>query len=122
VLDPRLVPMPASPISRSIGRAAERLPGLRRLPVMRLLILGEVVLLARTHIERLTPKERRRLVVLMRTARGRPSTLSSREHDELQSLIQKAEPRMFVGEAVERLSPVPLPRGVRTRLRGELDP
>ena len=33
-----------------------------------------------------------------------------RERDELSELLAKVEPREFVGEAADRLSPVPLPK------------
>ncbi len=102
--------MPPSITSRTAGRVAKRVPGLRRLPVMRLLLLGEVVLLARDHIERLTPRERRRLVVLLRDARGRPSRLQGGHRDELEALIAKADPKLFAAEAAAKLSPVPLPK------------
>lgn len=92
------------------GRVASHVPGLKRLPVLKLLMLGEVVLLAREHYERLTPQERRRLVVLLRDARGRPSTLSSRERDELEAIVAKAEPRLFAVEAADMVSPLPLPK------------
>ncbi len=88
---------------------AERTPLLKRLPVVRLLLLGEVILLARDHYERLSPKERRRLVVLLREAKGRPSQLSDRQRDELQAIIAKAEPKLFAAQAADRLSPVGLP-------------
>ena len=106
--------MPASPLVRRLGRAAEHAPGLRRVPVMRLLVLGEVAMLARAHIERLDPPERRRFVVLMRQARGRPSNLNERQRDELQDLIAKADPKLFAREAAEKLSPVRLPKRLRT--------
>lgn len=105
--------MPSDFVLRAAARASRRLPGLRRLPVMRLLMLGEVALLARDHIERLTPAERRRLVVLVRDARGRRRNLTQRERDELETLIAKAEPKLFAAEAAEKLSPVPLPRRMR---------
>jgi hypothetical protein len=76
---------------------------------MRLLALGELAIVARDHIERLEPRERRRLVVLMTRARGRPSTLTRRERVELAALVAKAEPKLFARLAAERLSPVPLP-------------
>lgn len=82
---------------------------------MRLLLLGEVVLLARSHIERLEPRERRRLVVLMREARGRPRNLGPGDRQELQSLVAKAEPKLFAAEAVQKLSPVPLPKRLRPK-------
>ena len=87
-----------------------RIPGLRRLPVFKLLAIGEVVLLARSHLRKLTPDERRRFVALMREGRGRPSNLSQRERDELGALVAKAEPRLLAGTIAQKLSPVPLPR------------
>lgn len=104
--------MPSSLPAQLAARAARRLPYLKRLPILRLLALGEIVLLARDHVEKLSPPERRRLVVLLRAGHGRPSNLSRRERDELEALVAKAEPRAFAGAAVEKLSPVPLPRRV----------
>jgi hypothetical protein len=83
---------------------------LRRVPVLRLLAAAEVAVLARDHLRRLTPGERRRLVALLRTGRGRPSNLSEGDRDELAGLVAKVQPRLLAGEAAERLSPVPLPR------------
>lgn len=88
---------------------------LRKLPVMRLLLLGEVVLILRNHVELLTPRERRRLVVLLRDAHGRPRNLGERERQELETLIGKAEPKLLAAEAAEKLSPVPLPKRFRPR-------
>lgn len=82
---------------------------------MRLLVLGEVAILARDHIERLEPSERRRLVVLMRDARGRPRNLSAKQREELEQLIAKAEPKLFAAAAAQKLSPVPLPKRFRPR-------
>jgi hypothetical protein len=89
-----------------------RLPGLRRLPVLKLLAVGEIALLARTHITKLDPVERRRFVELMRAGRGRPRNLSQEERDELATLVAKAEPRLFAGLVADKLSPIPLPRRV----------
>lgn len=80
--------------------------------MFKLISIGEIALLARSHYQRLDPPERRRLVELMRTARGRPSSLSGADRDELERLIAKTEPRLFAGLAADRLSPVPLPRRV----------
>src|SRR5215469_14672092 len=101
--------MPVSRMSRTVGHAAGRVPGLRRVPVLRLLLIGEVLMLARDHFERLTPKERRRLVLLLREAKGRPSKLGEREHAELQDLLAKAAPLVFAAAAAQKLSPVPVP-------------
>jgi hypothetical protein len=103
--------MPTSLLSQTVGQVAGRVPGLRRLPLMRLLLLGEVVLLLKTHIERLTPAERRRLLVLLRDARGRPGRLSAIERSELERLIAKAEPMVLASAAAQKLSPFPFPGG-----------
>ncbi|PZS08042.1 MAG: hypothetical protein DLM64_13465 [Solirubrobacterales bacterium] len=104
--------MPSPLVNRAIGAAAHRIPGLSRLPVMRLLALGEVVLLAREHVVKLEPGERRRLVELVRRGRGRPRNLSSEERTELSRLIAKTDPRLFAGLVADKLSPVRLPRRV----------
>jgi hypothetical protein len=80
--------------------------------VLKLLAVGEIALLARSHIRRLDPDERRRMIELLRKGRGRSSNLSGSERDELQRLIAKTEPRLLVGLAADKLSPVPLPRRV----------
>ena len=106
--------MPNSRFAQVAGLAAKRIPVLRNVPVMRLLMLAEVAMLARDHIERLTPRERRRLVVLVRDARGRPKhNLSEREREELEGLIAKADPKLLASEAAQRLSPVPIPKRFR---------
>jgi hypothetical protein len=102
--------MPSSLTIMTLGKAAERVPGLRRVPVVRLLSLAELALLARDHMARLSPHERRRLISLVRLGRGRRSRLTGAERRELESLLAKLEPRLLVGEAIDRLSPVPLPR------------
>jgi hypothetical protein len=111
--------MPSPFVNQALGQVARRLPYLKRLPIMRLLALGEIMVLAKEHLEKLEPNERRRLVVLLRDARGRPRNLSRREREELEALIDKAEPRLFAGSAAEKLSPVPLPGSV---VRGRRHP
>lgn len=96
-------------VTKTLGRTAERVPGLRRIPIVRLLAIGEIAVLARDHITRLDPGERRRLLVLLRNSHGRPSNLSARQHRELESLIAKLEPRLFAGAAMDKISPVSLP-------------
>ena len=96
--------------TRAIAHGVSSVPGLKRLPVLKLLAVGEIALLARTHLTKLSATERRRFVELMRQGRGRPSRLSEPERDELQRLVAQAEPRLFAGEVADKLSPVPLPR------------
>jgi len=93
-----------------LARTAQRIPGLKRVPIMKLLALGEIAVLAREHFSKLEPAEWRRLAELVRTGRGRPSNLSARQRRELETLVAKAEPRLFAGEVVGKLAPVPIPK------------
>lgn len=79
---------------------------MRRLPVARLIALGELALLAREHAMRLDPQERHRVVELLRHAHGRPSKLSARERRELGKLVAKAEPQLFARAAAVKLRPM----------------
>lgn len=102
--------------SKLVERATSRVPGLRRLPVAKLLVLGEIVLLAHDHVVQLEPHERRRILHLVRVGHGRPRNLSPSERNELRDLLAKVEPRLLAGEVADKLSPVKLPgRIVRGR-------
>jgi hypothetical protein len=80
----------------SLGRA------LRTVPAARLVVLGELLLLAREHLAKLEPHERRRIVELVRRGRGRPRNLTDRDRRELARLVEKAEPREFLRSAAKR--------------------
>ena len=99
--------MPAGRLTHAIVRAAGRVPGLKRVPLMTLIAIGEIALLAHDHLSRLTPQERRRLMHLLRIAKGRPSHLRPDERNELAALVAKAEPRLFMSAVADRFSPVP---------------
>jgi hypothetical protein len=86
---------------------------LGRVPVGRVLAAAELVALARQHLAKLEPSERRRVLELLRAARGRPANLSQRQRRELSALIAKAEPGAFVSGAIEKVTGVPLRRGGR---------
>ncbi len=107
---PRLDSVPSGLVNMTLGRAAGRVPGLRRVPVMKLLAAAELALLTRDHVQRLTPLERRRLITLVRVGRGRRTRLTGEERGELEHLLGKLEPRLLMGHAIDRLSPMPLPR------------
>lgn len=102
--------MPSRRAGRAIELITRRIPGLRVIPVVKLLAAAEIVLIARDHIEKLQPHERRRVVELLRAGRGRPRNLSAAERYELQELVAKAEPRLLLGLIADELSPVRLPR------------
>jgi hypothetical protein len=69
-------------------------------------VIAELAMLAKAHYERLTPAERRRLVTLVKNAKGWPQNLTERERRELKKLVAKVEPKAFADEAVQRFSPV----------------
>jgi tellurite resistance protein len=77
----------------------------RLLPIARVLAIAQLALLAKRHLDRLTPKERRRLVELVRKGRS----LSTRERRELRALTARLQPKAFAWSAVDHMSPVPLP-------------
>ncbi|MEA2135674.1 MAG: hypothetical protein QOC68_3583 [Solirubrobacteraceae bacterium] len=79
---------------------------LRRLPFFKLLAIGQVVLLARNHVNRLTPAERAELAALLR----RGWKLDASERRELREVLRKLEPRAFAVGAADRFSPIPLPK------------
>ncbi len=101
--------MAANRSGRIVERVTRRVPGLRQVPVVKLLAAAEVVLIARDHIDKLEPAERRRILELVRIGRGRPQKLSEAQREELHALMEKAEPRLFVGEVADKLSPIKLP-------------
>lgn len=102
--------MPPRTVTHTLGHAIEHVPGLRWVPVVKLLAAAELALLAHDHLVRLTPAERRRLLVLVRTGRGRRSRLTPGQRGELESILFKLAPRQLMGDAVDRLSPLHLPR------------
>jgi hypothetical protein len=107
----------ATPAHRLAERAA-RLPVLRRLPAAKLLILAEVILVAREHFEKLDASDRQRLLTLLRVGRGRQRNLRPREREELRALVAKAEPRLFLVPLAEKLSPVSLPKALVRAIGG----
>jgi hypothetical protein len=93
-------------VRHGLPKAAARIPGLKRLPVVKLLAIGEMASVTRRHLQQLDKGERRRLAKLVR----RGPRLSAAERDELRGLVAKLDLRALAGSAVERISPVPLPR------------
>ncbi len=79
---------------------------LRRMPVFRLLAIGETILLARRHFQRLDANDRRRLRELVRRGRG----MTPAERDELRRILARLDPRAFAFATANAFSPVRLPR------------
>jgi hypothetical protein len=100
-----------NPLTKSVARIGV----LKKIPVARMLVLAELLVLLREHMSKLEPHERRRLLELVRRGRGRPSSLSARERRELSALLAKAEPRAFVNLAAQKVTGIPVPGGKRGR-------
>ena len=83
-----------------------KVPLVRRIPIARLIIVAELAMLAGEHVGRLEPRERRRILELLRRGRGRPSNLSQRERAELAMLVAKAEPKLFARAVAKKFSPI----------------
>jgi hypothetical protein len=90
----------------------------RGVPVARLLLIADVAMLARRHLGKLERSQRRRLLTLLLRTRGRPGSLTAAERRELVYLSAKLEPRLLLGTAVKRLSPVPVPKRLLYGRRG----
>ena len=90
--------------------ASKLLQSYRAIPMAKLLTAAQLVMLARRHWLRLEPHERRRMFTLVRIATGRRGRLTPAERFELARLIAKADPKLFAGLVVQKLSPVPFPK------------
>lgn len=99
-------------VTNTVEKVAHKVPALKYVPVARLVIVAELILMTRDHLMLLTPGERHRLYELVRIGHGRKSRLTASERTELESLIAKLETRGLAGDAINRLSPMPLPRRI----------
>lgn len=104
----RVVGMAGFPL-KPIGKGARFAP---------MLTAAELAWLASQHVGRLDSSKRRRLIALVRKSRGRPGALSKAERAELSALLVALEPRLFVGSALKKLSPMPLPKCLLFGARG----
>jgi hypothetical protein len=91
----------------------------RGVPVAGLLSAAQVARLARDHVAKLDPGERRRLLRLIAKLRRGTGTLSDSERRELGVLVTKLEAQAFAGSALAQLSPVPLPKRLLQRPKGK---
>lgn len=102
--------MPPGYVTKSVAAAARHVPGVKRIPVLKLLAAAELALLTHDHVRRLDRDERHRLIELIRIGKGRRRNLTDDQREELAALIAIMEPRLLAGHAVDKLSPLPLPR------------
>ena len=83
---------------------------LRKVPLVRLLAVADVIVLAREHYNKLEPRDRHRLVELVKIGRVHRGHLTRRERRELSELLAKTEPRVFINRAAKTVTGVPLPK------------
>ncbi len=79
---------------------------LKKMPLFRLIAIGETALLARRHLRRLDAEDRHRLLELVRKGRR----MSAGQRDELRAILAKLGPREFAYATADAFSPVKLPR------------
>jgi hypothetical protein len=79
---------------------------LKKMPLFRLIAIGQTALLARRHLRRLDPDDRHRLLELVRKGRG----MTAAQRDELRTILGKLGPREFAYATADAFSPVKLPR------------
>lgn len=87
-------------------------------PILGAFLAAEVAAMAWTHFSKLNSAQRRRLIALLRQSRGRLRSLSHSEREELGAIFAALEPRLFLGSATRRLSPVPVPKRLLYGPRG----
>jgi|tagenome__1003787_1003787.scaffolds.fasta_scaffold20024456_2 hypothetical protein len=79
---------------------------MKKMPLFRLLAIGKTALLARRHLRRLEPRDRQRLLELVRKGRR----MQPGERDELRRILAKLGPGEFAYATANAFSPVRLPR------------
>jgi len=84
----------------------------RLIPIARVLVIAQLALLAKRHVQLLEPADRWRFADLVRRGRA----LTPAEKDELRALTARLDPKAFALTAVDHLSPVPIPDRVKRRL------
>ena len=92
----------ALPIPEKLKIAADA--GGRWAVWLRILVLANVALAIKRHLDLLEAGEKRELAGLVRRSKGRPSNLSKAERDRLRGLVEKVEPTDLVREAAESVA------------------
>lgn len=99
----------AVPIPNKLETAASA--GGRWAMWLRILVLANVALAIKRHLDLLEAEEKRELADLVRRSKGRPSNLSKAERTRLRGLVEKVEPTDLAREAAESVA------GLRRRRR-----
>jgi hypothetical protein len=78
---------------------------MKKMPLFRLIAIGQTALLARRHLRRLDATDRHRLLELVRKGRR----MSPGERDELRTILSKLGPGEFAYATANAFSPVKIP-------------
>lgn len=73
---------------------------LLRVRTLPLTIVFQLAMAARKHWKRLEPKDRARLGELLKKSQGVPNKLSTKEREEVRTLVSKLEPAEFAKSIV----------------------
>lgn len=87
-------------------------------PIGAAFLAAQVAAMAWAHLAKLNGVQRRRLLALLGQTLTRPGSLTQDERAELAALVAILQPRLFVGSAARRLSPVPVPKRLLYGPRG----
>ena len=92
------------PVPNRLGSAAAA--GSRWVIWLRILVLANVALAIKRHMDLLEAAEKRDLADLVRRSKGRPSNLTDSERERLRELVEKLEPVELAREAAESVIPL----------------
>lgn len=87
----------------ALGAAAR--VGMRWTVWARILVLAEVALAIKRHLDLLDEREKRDLQRLVRKSQGRPSNLSKRERERVGEIVNRMEPADLAREAAAAAVP-----------------
>lgn len=73
---------------------------------LRILVLANVALAIKRHLDLLEAEEKRELGDLVRRSKGRPSNLTKAQRERLRGLVDKLEPSDLAREAAESVVPL----------------
>ncbi|MCB0874625.1 MAG: hypothetical protein R2718_11565 [Solirubrobacterales bacterium] len=71
----------------------------------RVMIIAELALIAKRHLENLDPGEAGELRQLLVKSKGRPGNLTARERSRVKELVSKLEPGAFAKSAAQTSTP-----------------
>ena len=72
----------------------------------RAIAIGQIALVAKRHLEHLTPAERTELRGLIAKSKGRPGNLTQTERSRIMALVKKLEPAAFARNAASTAVPL----------------